>query len=470
MAQVKVGGAWRTVSVPYTRIAGTWRPCKQIYTKVGGVWKIAFDITLADEFSTAGDLSTSLTPGYAPWQVLSGTWTKASGEVNANDSANRIAALDVGTENVEVEIDRSSPATGGTGVAFWIQDQSNWWGVRAYTEEYFVPFSFNVFYAFTCTDTYFNRNFTYNPPGSIPGNYVSCYYVATQSNNTRTANTNRFTSANIQRTCSCSGNTNGNCSFSFTRLSFSTCPSGGACSTNAYPNQNPCTLNNRGIETRTDQCPGAACGNCTPVSSFCVPANSFIGNSTNCPSPTVFTASSPQCTCFYPTNYANFPNFNSPTPVPASCSCTDSFSFSSTFNTNTSTNFSAPSCSPFPPCLSPFSFSTRSCSPCTSGCTQTVNGANAAYFKRGQIIRRNAGGSIAVITNQDFGDVGNLYAYTSGNVIGFRQYSSTGRGGSASNLVTYDAGSVPKGTRHGILVTAVPYTQTFSISRFKVNV
>jgi hypothetical protein len=135
-----------------------------------------------------------------------------------------------------------------------------------------------------------------------------------------------------------------------------------------------------------------------------------------------------------------------------------------------STNISAPACSNTLPCSSNnvTSYNTRSCSPCVSGCTTSFSGANAAYFKRGQIVRKSSG-TFSVITNQDFGDVGNLYAYTSGNNIGFRQYSGTGRSGTASNLVTYDAGAVTKGVKHGILVTAVPYTQSFSISRFKAN-
>lgn len=141
MANAKVGGTWRTVKLPYARVSGQWKPCKQMYAKVGGVWKITFDITAADPFDGTGSLDGQLTPGYAPWEVISGTWTESGGNVSSSDTSDRVAALETGLTDVEVEIDRTTAATGGDGVAFWIQDQSNWWGVRAYTEEYFVPFT-----------------------------------------------------------------------------------------------------------------------------------------------------------------------------------------------------------------------------------------------------------------------------------------------------------------------------------------
>lgn len=469
MPDAKVGGVWRTIKLPYARVSGTWRPCKQIYSKVGGVWKIVFDLTTADTFDGSGSLGGSLTPGNVVWQSINGSFTRSSGNAVADSASERIAAIETGTENVEVEIDRPVAATGGTGVAFWIQDQLNWWGVRAYTEEYFVPFTNFTYYPWTCTNTNKTRTVNTVPSSYFAGNYVSCYYVATQSFASVTSSTNRFTSTEVCRTCSCNGNLNSNCSFGGLFPGGSFCPASGACSTTNYANSS-CTVNTKGTFCRVSSC-GSACGNCTPTSSFCVPAGSFIGNSPNCPSPTAFTATSGQCTCSYPTNYANFPNFTGATFTPASCSCSDTAGSSSNFLSFTDSPINAPACSNTQPCSTnnPTTFFfTRTCAPCTSGCTTSFSGANAAYFKRGQIVRKSSG-TFSVITNQDFGDVGNLYAYTSGNTIGFRQYSGEGRTGSASNVVTYDAGAATKGTKHGILVTSVPYTQSFSISRFKAN-
>ena len=556
MANAKVGGTWRTVKLPYARVAGQWKPCKQMYAKVNGVWKITFDITEADPFDGSGSLSGQLTPGYAPWDVISGTWTESGGSVAASDNSDRVAALETGLENVEVEIDRTTAATGGTGVAFWIQDQSNWWGVRAYTEEYFIPFSFSTYYPRTCVGTYSTRTIATNPgtivlgnqipgnqvpgntvpgnctattgcttgccpgtykagtlnPGNpVPGNYVSCFY--TWFNSVNASNTNRFTSLTERRTCSCSGNSNANCSFSGLSFVSSNCPSSGACSPSPFPNSS-CTVNTKGTFNRV-QC-GAACGNCSPISSFCLPGNgTSTGNTTGpCPFSSTNFLSSGQCTCTYtinvtnvsnnnpptnnaPSNFAptnnpptfnnaptnntptnNTPTNNPPTFSPATCNCVDS-GFSNfpylTFVGQSDNPISLPACSNTQPCSSNNPSGTlysRNCTNCPTNdpsCTVTTFGANAAYYKRGQLIRKSSG-TLNVIANQDFGDVGNIYAYTSGNTIGFRQYSAAGRGGTASNIVTYDAGNVAKGTRHGIIVTAVPYTQSYSIDRFKVNV
>lgn len=468
MAEARVGGVWRTIKLPYARVSGSWRPCKQIYTKVNGQWKIAFDLTAADPFDGSGNLSGSLTPGYVPWEGVNGSFTRSSGNAVADSTSERIAAIETGVENIEVEIDRPTAASGGTGVAFWIQDQSNWWGVRAYTEEYFVPFTNFTYYPFNCYATNWNRTVNTVPGNAIPGNYVSCYYVATQSPTAAASNTNRFTSIQTCRTCSCNGNLNNNCSFAGLSPGPNFCPGSGACSTTSFANSS-CTVNTKGTFCRVSSC-GSACGSCSP-NTTCVTGGPFIGNSVNCPSPTTFTASSGACTCFYPTNYTNYPNFNpSPGNNAATCSCSDTQTGASNFLAFFSTNAGTPTCVNTQPCstYNTTQFFQRTCVPCSSGCTTSFSGANAAYYKRAQVVRK-VGGTFSVISNQDFGDVGNLYAYTSGNIIGFRQYSGEGRTGNSSNVQTFDAGAVSKGTKHGILVTAVPYTQSFSISRFKAN-
>lgn len=468
MANAKVGGTWRTIRLPYTRISGTWRPCKQVYAKVGGVWKIVFDITQDETFDGSGSLSGALTPGYAPWEVLSGTWTKSGGSVSASDASSRSAALLTGTENVEVEIDRPTVASGGDGVAFWIQDQSNWWGVRAYTEQYYVPFTNYTFYPYNCTDTYTYRAVTLVPGNTNTGNIAGYNWTSSQPFANVTANSNRYNSTETCRTCSCTGTLNSNCSFGGLFAGPTTCPFTGACATVANYANATCTVNTKGTFCRVSSC-GGVCGSCTPTSSYCPTGSSFYGSNVTCPPTGSGSLSSGQCTCTYPTYYSCTAYFNAGTTNPATCSCSDTFQSSSNYVSFVSTNQAAPTCPSTSPCGSSFYYTSRTCSPCSSGCTFSYSGANVAYYKRGQIIRQNAG-SLSVITNQDFGDVGNLYAYTSGNVIGFRQYSAAGKTGTVGNLVTYDAGAVTKGSKHGIIVTAVPYTQSYSISRFKVTI
>lgn len=576
MANAKIGGTWRTVKLPYARVSGAWKPCKQMYAKVGGVWKIVFDLTEPDPFDGSGSLSGALTPGYVPWETVSGTWTKSGGNVSAGDASDRVAAVETGLENIEVEIDRTTAATGGDGVAFWIQDQSNWWGVRAYTEEYFVPFSFNTYYPFNVYQGTMSRSTstvpgTNNPgnvltpssntPGNIatPGNAVpgtctnttgctgvgccagtqiagsntavfgsnnliangtcaNCTYGQVFSN--MSANNKTFTATYATRVCRCNGTSNANCIVD--PITFATSCITGCAVQPTYPNplsNQPCNRNpdNRSTGTRISACGGSCGPACAPI---CGPAPTPVSG-ISCPCPNNFnsglspvTFSYTNCTCSYlsstgptinnnnPPNY-NAPNYNAPsnnsptfvnaptnnapnynpptfnpqvnnppTSNPANCSCSDTVLNSANFVSFASTPAST-ACSNTQPCSTnnPTSYFFRNIVPCpvnVANCTVTTSGANAAYYKRGQIVRKSAG-TLNVITNQDFGDVGNVYAYTSGNTIGFRQYSSTARGGTASNLVTYDAGNVTKGTKHGIIVTTVPYTQSYSISRFKVN-
>lgn len=449
MANVKINGTWNTLKLPYTRVSGTWRPCKQIYTKVGGVWKIAFDLTEADPFDGTGSLSGALTPGYVPWEVLNGTWTKSGGNV-AGSTTNSVAAILTGTEDVEVEIDTASTTTGGPGVAFWIQDQANWWGVRFYTEEYFVTTPVNSQYNYFCNGAFVTRNAS----NVNPGTYASCYFVPSSS---RSVTNTGISNTQVCRTCSCP--TVNTCSFAGLFAGPNNCSN--ACSTTNFTNSS-CTNNTKGTFCRVSSCaPG--CGSCPVSSCPNCPPSPPAGNALNCPSPTTnFLGSFATCNCFCTTNFTNTLNNNAPTyncpqtvnqyftvytnailnPSPFIPNCT-------TTANNTSGFYAAYSCIAQ---VTPFTFYTTT----------------SAVYKRGQLVRSNAG-SVSIISNQDFGDVGNLYARTYGNSIDFRQYSTASRGGNASNVVTYSAGSVTKGTKHGIIVTAVPFTQTYNIGRFKVT-
>jgi hypothetical protein len=105
---------------------------------------------------------------------------------------------------------------------------------------------------------------------------------------------------------------------------------------------------------------------------------------------------------------------------------------------------------------------------CTPESVQLPPNTTNVYQTELQLIRSNAG-AVNVINSQSYSNMGNVYAATSGNVITARAYSSTGQSGTLYGPWTYDAGNVPRGNKHGILISAVPYQQTYSISRFKVD-
>lgn len=452
MANVKVNGTWSTVKLPYTRVSGTWRPCKQIYTKVNGVWKIAFDLTADEPFDGTGSLSVALTPGYVPWEVLSGTWTKSGGTVSA-DTTNTVAAVTTGTTDVEVEIDTASTTDGGPGVAFWIEDQANWWGVRFYTEQYFFTVPVNGTYNYFCNA----QSITRNASSPNPGTYASCYFVSSTS---RSVFNGGISNTQTCRTCACP--TVNTCAFGGLFAGPNTCST--SCTTTNYANSS-CTNNTKGTFCRVSSCGATgSCGTC-PVTSCPVCPTVPSATNANCPAPVtgVSNGGFGVCSCFCNYSYSNFLNNNATT---YNCPQTVNSTFTSYTYSDVTGKY------PFiPNCVTTAnntsgSFTSYSCIAQVTPFTYYTNAS--AIYKRGQLVRSNAG-SVSIISNQDFGDVGNLYARTYGNSIDFRQYSTASRGGSASNIVTYSAGTVNKGTKHGIIITAVPYTQSYNIGRFKVT-
>jgi hypothetical protein len=81
--------------------------------------------------TTSGSLGTS--SGGGAWTAIKGIWS-ANGTVGTSaDAATTypIATASMGTSNVTVDLDVDT--AGGTGVAFWVTDASNWWGLFPYT-------------------------------------------------------------------------------------------------------------------------------------------------------------------------------------------------------------------------------------------------------------------------------------------------------------------------------------------------
>ena len=413
MNSAKIGGSWRTIKLPYARISNNWRPVKQIYTKVNGVWRITFDLNAADPFDIAGNLDK--TPGNVLWEQVSGTWTKSGGNASGSTTSS-IAAIETGTNDGEFEIDTASNSSGGPGVGFWITDQQTWWGVRYYTEQFFfttpgTPF----YYPYNCTYTFATR-----PAGNlnpaIPGTPGSS---PTQICNVNISDSRTVLSGSCSVTLCPTCN---NDSFFSINVGTSPCP---ASFTNVYG---------------TGGGPTCACG--------CI-ENTFY-------SPGGFSPGTPG---------------TSPTPATYNCpSITFAFG-GNAFTFDTSTNYPLPSCTTTTTNAF-FQISSASCTinPFGSGPVAGVNSPTitSSVFRRGQLVRSSSG-AFSIVQSQDFGPVGNLYARTYGNSIDFRQYSGTGRTGTSSNIVSYATGGGSRGTKHGMIVTAVPFSQSYNIGRFKAN-
>lgn len=456
MGNVKIANTWRTIKLPYARVSGTWRPCKQIYAKVGGVWKIAFDLTEADPFDGTGTLSEK--PGYVPWEQLSGTWTKSGGNVSTS-STTGVAAIETGVADGEWEIDTAATTTGGPGVGFWISDQSNWWGVRFYTEQYSYTIPGNAFFYNhnVYTATTFRPAGTYNPP-----TFVSCLTSISYS---RYVSSNNFINqSNRNRYCTCNTTANSSCVANF-NVAAATCVTSCTASTPSTA----CTNSNKGTVAWGRVCGTTGCTPC-PVSNVCGTCPADTGNinySTPCPSSfttNLNNSNTAGCTCRCNTTTTsnannNIGGYNCPTT-------------STTYSNSQS--FSCPSSTSLPNCS--FVFNNNPATSYTYTCNYggQYAGTNPAtpatgIYKRGQLVQ-SVSGVVNIVSNQDFGDVGNLYAKTYGNSVDFKQYNTAGRAGGASNTVTYAAPAGTKGTKHGIIITSVPYTQTYNIGRFKATV
>jgi hypothetical protein len=81
--------------------------------------------------TTSGSLGTS--SGGGVWVALRGIWFANGTKGTSTDAANTypIAGYNLGTANATVNLDVDT--AGGTGIAFWVTDSANWWGIFPFT-------------------------------------------------------------------------------------------------------------------------------------------------------------------------------------------------------------------------------------------------------------------------------------------------------------------------------------------------
>ena len=442
MNKIKVGNTWRNISVPSARVNGTWRPCKQMWVKAGGTWRITFDLTEPDPFDGTGSLEQ--TPGNVPWEQLSGTWTKSSGLVTASDASNRVAAVDAGTTDITINVDSSDTNKAGQGVAFWIQDQLNWWGLKTFYNYFSFTTPSNSFYNHFCNAT--------GETQSLVNNTKLANSVSYQKTNYSISGYNYIENRYLTRFCSCN---NGTVTVPAT-TSTSCAPS---CSGFSFPSCSKSSCGTQNQRFCAGACPAGNCPSPTPTSLFfSVSYTCANTNSTSCPSSGTLPGNSSGnfgAKCSVVTYIQYSCNFQTcPT-----CTYSGAFNFSGRYFSiqNSNKNCTGPAGSSYVVSYS-----------CVSDPVQLPPSTTFVYQTKLQLIRSNAG-SVNVIGSQSYSNMGNVHAATSGNTITARTYSSTGQSGTLYGPWSYDAGNVPKGNKHGILISSVPYQQTFSISRFKAD-
>lgn len=444
----KVSGSWQKTSLPMTRVSGTWKPAKQVWTKVGGQWKKVFDLETADPFDGSGNLDGQDTPGFAPWKVYNGSWTKSGGNAVAG-SLNSVAGIETGiSENIELEIDVNASES-GAGTAFWIQDQSNWWGAQTFYQTYsFTNSPTTVFYNYSCSTTFYTVTPTTNTPTNptISGNVtvVSNYSsVGTNfSTGSKTCTASKTVSAYTANSTGCTSS-----------CTVVNAPAFGA------------TCNNPGRVFPVTNC-GTSCSNCTLPSPTSSTGPAFIiGN--NCPP----FSTSPGFICSGTVAVYNSATYSCTTTpgTPGNVTgCTHAVSVFVGPNAANITSFDGRSYNA--PCNNAVSYS------CTlsPGSITTPGNTITSTSKQTRLIR-SISGSVSPVpgTENNIGDgnnIGGMVTRITPTQVRVTAYSGAARSGTTFPTQTYSIGpGTSKGTKHGILVSGVPTSQTYSISRFKAT-
>ena len=312
--KIKNNANWQDLGIPMTRVSGEWKPCKQVWTRVNNEWKKVFDLELADDFNGTGNLDNQFTPGHSKWKVYRGSFTKnGSGNVTAG-SLNSVAGIETGTDkNIELQIDPGSASESGTGVAFWIQDQSNWWGAQSFYQAYSFsnsPVTGSNFYSCTFTNYTATKNTNAGTPSGV--NFIG----TTNSSLTPTG------SSFQQGTKTCQGGR-------WTAFSLDSSGCTGSCTETGVPFNTPCSPNGA---TRFVRNCGPA-GGCTNCANTTFPTNFSSGSIFSCPLP--FSNSSSVCggtgSLSSTTNYACTPFAGTPGTF---ANCDHSASPGGTFATN----------------------------------------------------------------------------------------------------------------------------------------
>jgi len=435
-------GEWKRMGVPFTRIGGTWRPCKQMWTKVDNQWKKVFDLELPDTFAGSGNLDGQLLPGNSVWKTYRGTWTKGSNTTTA-DAINSVAGIETGvSQNIRLEVDPSSSAQAGHGVAFWIQDQSNWWGAQTFYETFtFTNSPTSITYNHFCTSSPRQGSVVFVAGPVFVQGTLTVGLIATGTN---------FS----EGTRNCRGDK------TYGTVSFANGASG-----------------------------------CGP--SPCSPAGTGAGFGNPCNAPLFVKNCGTTCTnCSAPGPGINFSETlpsGSPCPAPAfgqgfiSPTCANFFSFSYSCSSG---GESFCSYAYVPPFTNFVTFSDQSFSnpvPTTPPCPNNVDIVCSAQqqtvtfpgntvtntSRRTRIIRSQLGvvSTVSGTTSPDTGGlIGSIETTLEPSNVRVRTYSGANRTGTAYPIQTYSIPSgTPKTTKHGIVVSGTPTSQGFAISRFKAT-
>ena len=446
-AKIKDDGVWKQLGVPVTRIGGTWRPCKQVWTKVGSEWKKVFDLELADPFDGSGALHLQETPGGAPWQDPAGRFTKSGGSAVASQ-LNSVASIETGLDaGIEIEADFTDNNSAGTGVAFWIQDQSNWWGAHSFYQNYsFFNAPVNSAYYHECEDLTRLHNASFNP-ATVSGKNVweTRYFLANQSGTYRSY---------IRRFCRAGGTL------------------GPGTNQEAFACVYPCVDTYGGQVGEPCNAPlysyncGNTCSNAPCVAPPTAWSGWSIGANTPCPTGGFGTYRTDGGTCIvgYTYTYDCSPNFNA-----ASCSyLTSRVGFSWT---RYASDLSFDNRNYTPPCSPQY---TRTCVASFFPFTIPGNLVNSTY-RQTKLVRSQSGFVSDVSgTVNNIGDgnrIGGMVAQITPSQVRVTAYQGAARNSTSFPTQVYNIPfGTTKGTKHGIIVSGTPASQGYAISRFKVTV
>lgn len=126
---VKISGAQRTVAAPYVKVNGTWRTASIAYTKVAGTWRQWYAASITDDFNRADASSLgTVSNGVTSWTNTRGTWAIVSNAA-VGSGTTPLASVTNPLQSSNYELKLDLPSGSGSGLAFWVTDADNWYGV-----------------------------------------------------------------------------------------------------------------------------------------------------------------------------------------------------------------------------------------------------------------------------------------------------------------------------------------------------
>ena len=149
--QIKINGTWHKTPGLLAKINGSWHASTTAFIKVSGTWRQWFTQVMLDTFTrtTSGTLGTS--DAGVLWQdVVAGWFANGSQAQSSQSNGNTtIAVLPFTVPDVLL----SAQVTAGTGLAFWVQDYQNWWGVIPYVTTSTSTYTYNCSSCYQCTQS-----------------------------------------------------------------------------------------------------------------------------------------------------------------------------------------------------------------------------------------------------------------------------------------------------------------------------